>query len=114
MKETYYVRIEGFCDACLGVYSVEAENEEEAIKKAKEDYLSNLDFSLTDREDYEEENDLERNAEEVEDFIDDIIEEGNSDLTYFEFREMAEDVGLDVDMSDWHEYQKRLNIEEEE
>ena len=54
MEKTYYIKFEGYCDTTLEVVKVEASNYEEAKKKAIEKWLSDIDISETDEDEYEE------------------------------------------------------------
>ncbi len=64
MEKTYYIKFEGYCDTTLGVVKVEASNYEEAKKKAIEEWLSDIDISETDEDEYEEYNEDDDNDEE--------------------------------------------------
>ena len=41
-------------------------------------------------------------------FINNLIKENKIELTYFDFKEEAEEKGLYVDMSDYRKYQEKL------
>lgn len=52
--KTFYIKFTGYCDAVLNVVKVEAETYEEAEKKAIEEYLSEIEISSIDKEEYDE------------------------------------------------------------
>ncbi len=65
MEKTYYIKFEGYCDTTLGVIKIKASNYEEAKKKAIEEWLSDIDISETDENEYEEyQEDYEDDEEE--------------------------------------------------
>ena len=54
MEKIYYIKFEGYCDTTLGVVKVKASSYEEAKRKAIEEWLSDIDISETDEDEYEE------------------------------------------------------------
>ena len=54
MEKTYYIKFEGYCGTTLGIAKVKASSYEEAKRKAIEEWLSDIDISETNKDEYEE------------------------------------------------------------
>lgn len=82
--KTFYVRVEGYCNCVMAVYEIKASCEEDAIAKAKERYLENLDFDFTDKEEYEAS--LDDEWEDEDEYESDDEEEETFNMTEDEVR----------------------------
>lgn len=93
MEKTYYIKFEGYCETTLGIVKVNASSYEEAKRKAIEEWLSDIDISETDEDEYEEYNEDEENDNMDFDDAMDILDELELDDTAYDYyREALEGI----------------------
>lgn len=65
MKD-FYIEIDGYCNTILAIYHIKADSYEEAVEKAKEIYVSELEFSNIETRDEAEERQCEAGLDDLD------------------------------------------------